>query len=625
MSRYVTGPYRTVSYDKGTKNFMLQPLMAVSQQDKERGTKRQATEACTRALLACEARRHAIDSLEGHPLASANVHAPLAADGSDDLARGWNDCMAFLHAYHDKALHRDLRPTDGLKVLLFDVMEYERCLSVGAEHYRGAGKNILRFRQDPKSADVGKTVQDQLVEQMSTLIRSALAMQAITTSTITQHPAMQRLAETFMQIQTSFRDSKTDQHAFSQLSLSVLALLEAEYDLNTGGAAAGLAGDESEERLGGGTNMQGSSEQSEEQSSDGLNEEAEQLPSELLAIESDEANELDQHHAIDDAASVSSTSGEAAASKVGARVSYRAYTTAQDEIVDAAELELTQELSIYRKQLDTFIGKHGSIVNRLSARLRQLLLAQQRSSWAFDQEEGTLDTSRLYRVVTTPSYPLTFKVEVESLFKDTTVCVLIDNSKSMVGKPIATAAACADILTQTLERCGVSVEILGFTTTELHGSGLLAKWQSEGADGSPGRMNGIRHIIYKNGSTPYRRASINLGAMLDRELLKQNIDGEALIWAYERLRVKPNARKILMVISDGAPLDASTLTANPKDYLVAHLRESIARVESDRCIELCAIGINHDVSHYYMNAVSIHDARDLGKALLAQLSELFRR
>ncbi len=601
--------------------------MAVSQherQQQERGTKRQATEACARALLACEAHRPALDSLEEHSLAPSNVHTPLTGDGSVAVVRGWSDCIAFLHAYHDEPLHQSLCPSDRIKALLFGVMEYERCLSVGAEQYRGARKNILQFKQGPSSAGDATAVQDQLVDQMANLMSCALAMQSIPASPIRQHPAVQRLAETITQLQSNFLESKNDQYAFSQLSLSVLALLEAEYDLYADTTPPVSAGDGSAEYSGDGSNLQGACEQSEGQSSDGLAEEAERPSSDVLSIESSDTDESDNHHAMDDAASVSSTSGEVAASGVQVGISYRAYTTAHDEIIDAAKLELTQALSMYRSQLDTFISKHGSIVNRMSARLRQLLLAQQRSSWAFDQEEGTLDTSSLYRVVASPSHPLTFKVEVDSLFKDTTVCVLIDNSKSMVGKPIATAAACADILAQTLERCGVSVEILGFTTTELHGSALLTQWQGEGSIESPGRMNGLRHIIYKNASTPYRRASINLAAMLDRQLLKQNIDGEALIWAYQRLRARPNSRKILMVISDGAPLDASTLKANPKDYLVAHLRKSVAKIEGDKHIELCAIGINHDVSHYYNNSVSIHDARDLGKALLAQLSELFK-
>ncbi len=586
----------------------------------EPGMQQQATEACTRALLACETLGYAVESLEAHPLASSGVHA--LGDGADASGRGWNDCMAFLHAYHDKPLHQNFCPSDGFMAMLFDAMEYERCLSIGADLYRGAAINILQFKQSRRRKSAATAVQDQLVEQIANLTRNALAMQPIP-APVTQHPAVQRLADTFTQLQTSFRDHKTDQQAFSQLSLSVLALLEAEFELDAVPVPVQSAGDDSDDQAGDGSNLQGSMEQSEGQSSDGVADDADQPPSEVLTIESAEPEQPDSHHAIDDAASVSSTNGETAASGIVAGSSYRAYTTGQDEIVDASRLELTQALSTYRAQLDNFINRHGSIVNRLSARLRQLLLAQQRSSWAFDQEEGSLDTSRLYRVVTTPSHPLTFKVETQSLFKDTTVSLLIDNSKSMVGKPIATAAACADILAQTLERCGVSVEILGFTTTQLHGSELLAQWQNEGANDSPGRMNGLRHIIYKNASTPYRRAAINLGAMLDRQLLKQNIDGEALIWAYERLRVRPNNRKILMVISDGAPLDASTLTANPKDYLVGHLRNSIAKVENDGQIELCAIGINHDVSHYYKNAVSIHDTRDLGKALLAQLSELF--
>ena len=602
--------------------------MAPTQQPRrpqEPGTKQLATEACTRALLASAAHRQAVEPLQEHPLAASNVHAPPASGGSDAAVRGWNDCMAFLHAYHDKLLHQRLSPVDDTKARLFDVMEYERCISVGADHYRGAAINILRFKQGPRSSGNASNVQDQLADQMAKLTRDALAMQPIPASPIKQHPAVQRLTETLTQLQTSFQDSKNDQHAFAQLSLCVLALLEAEYDLHTRQTQAGSTDDDSKAQSGDGSNLQGSFEQSEGQNSDGALDEAEQPASDVLSIENSEQKESDNHHAMDDAASVSSISGETAGLSTYVGTAYRAYTTQQDEIIDAAKLTLTQDIAAYRAQLDAFISKHGSIVNRLSARLRQLLLAQQRSSWSFDQQEGMLDTSRLYRVVTTPSHPLTFKVELQSLFKDTTVSLLIDNSKSMVGKPIATAAACADILAQTLERCGVSVEILGFTTTELHGTDLLTLWQSEGSGESPGRMNGLRHIIYKSAGVPYRRASVNLGAMLDRQLLKQNIDGEALLWAYERLRVRPNTRKILIMISDGAPLDASTLTANPKDYLVAHLRQSIARVEGDKQIELCAIGINHDVSHYYKNAISIHDARDLGKALLAQLSELFKR
>jgi len=603
--------------------------MALTEQQ-ERDTHMQATEACTRALLTCEANDHSVTSLSGHPLALAPMHPPLDSSGSADAIRGWNDCMAFLHAYHDEQVHQVHSPADNLKAMMFDAMEYERCLSVGAEHYRGAANNIVRLKLAPPVSKGVSSVQEQLVAQLSQLTRDALSVQPAhsskpLSSNMSQHPAVQRLAQTFVQLQTSFRECKSDQHTFAQLCLSVLALLEAEYDLQAEGVVASNALDQHKEQSGDGSAMEGSSEQTEGQSSDGVVEEPEHSPSQVLTIESNEQAELDNFHAMDDAASVSSTSSELAARSIEVGSTYRAYTKGEDEIVDAADLELLQDIKIYRKQLDAFISKQGSVVNRLSARLRQLLLAQQRSSWAFDQEEGMLDTSRLYRVVTSPAHPLTFKVENESLFKDTTVTLLIDNSKSMANKPIATAAACADILAQTLERCGVSVEILGFTTTELHGSKSLEKWQREGSEESPGRMNGLRHIIYKSASVPFRRAADNVAAMLDRQLLKQNIDGEALLWAYDRIRVRPSSRKILMVISDGAPLDASTLTANPKDYLVTHLRNSIAKVQGDKQIELCAIGINHDVTHYYANAISIHDARDLGKALLAQLSELFKR
>ncbi len=590
--------------------------------DYNKAAKRQATEACARALLVSESRGFNPVGLQDHPLAQSMVQSESMPSFAPTWLRGWNDSNAFLHAYHDRAVHMALRPENEFIATLFDVMEYERCLSVGASHYRGAASNIVKLKQLPKSKAAAMSNHQQIIQQISVLVRDALGHE-VARFAITQHPEVQRLASSFAQSQDTLRQCQTNQQAFAKLALSILALLDLQYDKKD--SAQAVASDEpaAEEQQSDGSFMSGSSDQAEGRSSESLIDEIDHSPSLVLEHENSDELRADQQHALDEVASVSSVSGESSP-QLQQGASYKAYSTQADEIVDAAKLELTNDIETYRAQLDVFIQKHGSIVNRLSARLRQLLLARQRSSWVFDLEEGVLDTSRLNRVVTTPSQPLSFKAEQDSLFKDTIVCLLIDNSKSMVGKPIATAAACADILAQTLERCGVAVEILGFTTTELHASELLLQWQSEGSYQSPGRMNGLRHIIYKSASTPFRRARINLGAMLDRQLLKQNIDGEALLWAYGRLRLQPQTRKLLIVISDGAPLDASTLTANSKNYLGMHLHQSIAKVENDNQIELSAIGINHDVSHYYQNAISIHDARDLGKALLQQLSELFK-
>jgi len=252
-------------------------------------------------------------------------------------------------------------------------------------------------------------------------------------------------------------------------------------------------------------------------------------------------------------------------------------------------------------------------------------MTQQQRHWKFDLDEGILDTARLARVVSDPMASLSFKQESDLMFKDTVVTLLVDNSKSMLGKPIAIAAACSDLLSQTLERCGVSVEILGFTTTQLHGGEQYDQWKKDGAAENPGRLNALRHIIYKAADTPYRRARRCFGLMLHKEILKQNIDGESLLWAYERLRRRPERRKILLVISDGAPIDTSTMAANDGNFLIDHLHQVIAMIEYRSEVELLAIGIGHDVNSYYSNAMTILDARDLGRSMLEKLSSLFAR
>jgi len=302
---------------------------------------------------------------------------------------------------------------------------------------------------------------------------------------------------------------------------------------------------------------------------------------------------------------------------------YRAYTTAQDEVVDANTYCSASDLAELREALDLHLQRHSRLVGKLSGKLQRVLMTQQQRRWVFDLEEGALDSARLARVVADPTVALSFKRESDMLFKDTIVTLLVDNSKSMLGKPIAIAAACSDILSQTLERCGVSVEILGFTTTELHGGEQYDEWKREGAEQNPGRLNGLRHIVYKAADTPYRRARRGFGLMLHKDLLKQNIDGEALLWAYKRLQRRPERRKILLVISDGAPVDTSTITANDKNLLADHLHQVISTIECRRDVELSAIGIGHDVTNYYSNAMTILDARDLGRSMLARLGPLF--
>ena len=302
---------------------------------------------------------------------------------------------------------------------------------------------------------------------------------------------------------------------------------------------------------------------------------------------------------------------------------YQAFTHKFDEIITAEALCEPEELERLRAYLDKQLQNLSSVVGRLANRLQRRLLAQQNRSWEFDLEEGMLDTARLPRIVIDPQQPLSFKREKDMDFRDTVVTLLLDNSGSMRGRPITVAATCADILARTLERCGVKVEILGFTTRAWKGGQSREAWLQAGKPASPGRLNDLRHIIYKAADAPWRRARKNLGLMMREGLLKENIDGEALDWAHKRLLARSEQRRILMMISDGAPVDDSTLSVNPGNYLERHLRYVIEEIETRSPVELIAIGIGHDVTRYYRRAVTIVDAEELGGAMTEKLAELF--
>jgi cobaltochelatase CobT len=302
---------------------------------------------------------------------------------------------------------------------------------------------------------------------------------------------------------------------------------------------------------------------------------------------------------------------------------YTVFTTEYDEEIEAQDLAEPQELERLRAYLDQQLEPLKGAVSRLANKLQRRLQAQQNRSWEFDLEEGILDAGRLARVVANPTTPLSFKIEKDTEFRDTVVTLLLDNSGSMRGRPISIAAICADVLARTLERCGVKVEILGFTTRAWKGGRAREDWLAQGRPQQPGRLNDLRHIVYKPADAPWRRVRDNLGLMMKEGLLKENIDGEALEWAHRRMLYRPEARKILMVISDGAPVDDSTLSVNPANYLEKHLRDVIAMVERRRAVELLAIGIGHDVTRYYQRAVTITDAEQLAGAITEQLASLF--
>ena len=303
---------------------------------------------------------------------------------------------------------------------------------------------------------------------------------------------------------------------------------------------------------------------------------------------------------------------------------YSIYSTKFDEIIDAKDLVTSDESLRLRNQLDNLIKPHLSTIGKLANRLQRLLLAKQNTSWNYNLEEGMLDNARLHRVIANPGYPLSFKQETENKFKDTVVTLLIDNSGSMRGRSISLAAICADIIGSTLERCQVKTEILGFTTKHWKGGDSKKLWIINGNRPNPGRLNDIRHIIYKSADNSWRRSRKYFGTMLREGLLKENVDGEALAWSHERLLKRSEERKILIVISDGAPVDDSTLSANREDFLDNHLREIISLIENDSPVELQAIGIGHDVTKYYKNALTINRAEELGEVLLDELSKLFK-
>jgi cobaltochelatase CobT len=304
---------------------------------------------------------------------------------------------------------------------------------------------------------------------------------------------------------------------------------------------------------------------------------------------------------------------------------YHVYTKDYDEIVSAHDLATPSELEYLRSQLDERLSQFKTITAKLASKLQRLLLARQARSWIYDESDGMIDNKKLARLIIHPDYEFIYKREKDTEFRDTVVTLLIDNSGSMRGRPITIAALSADIISRTLERCGVKVEVLGFTTREWKGGLSYKQWMKDGKPKEPGRLNDLRHIVYKSADASYRKASKNFGLMLKDGILKENIDGEAIEWACDRLLKRPEERRILMMISDGAPVDDSTLSTNTSTYLDTHLRDVIAKVENSMPIELVAIGIGHDVTRYYKRAVTISDINKLGETMTEQLTELFSK
>ena len=598
---------------------------------------KQALASCTRALarqpglevVFSADKPSLITSPEG---AKARLSEPPRKPNPREAAivRGLADSFALRLACHSDALHRRLAPQSPAARALFDAVEQARVEAIGSRRMEGVASNITAMLDDryhrspsPKRAPVRKR-----------RWRMRVAMLARQRMTGLEPP---RGAGRLVELWRPFIEEKAgadldrlgdallDQRAYARLVRKVLSSLglagesDADAEESDDETEDKTPPEESDEAQGEGEDQSTQDSMQREAADDGADDAEEGAIETVEAPSSEREDEGDTGEAEE--AAESRPPQPSASEKRGP--DYKAYTSRFDEIIDADDLCDPEELQRLRDYLDKQLQNLHSVVARLANRLQRRLMAQQSRSWEFDLEEGVLDPARLPRVIIDSQQPLSFKQEKDMAFRDTSVTLLIDNSGSMRGRPITVAATCADILARTLERCGVKVEILGFTTRAWKGGQSRESWLQAGKPASPGRLNDLRHLIYKSADAPWRRARKNLGLMMREGLLKENIDGEALDWAHQRLLGRSEQRKILMMISDGAPVDDSTLSVNPGNYLERHLRYVIEEIETRSPVELIAIGIGHDVTRYYRRAVTIVDAEELGGAMTEKLAELF--
>ena len=543
-------------------------------------------------------------------------------------ARGAADSVALRLRHHDERLHSSGAPLDPDARAVFDALETARVEALGARTMTGVRENLAelteaRVRGDAilraRSAD-----EVPLATAIGLLARERLSGDAPPTAARAGLDLVDAWIEEKAGVELdALAMTIDDQAAFAKVARRLLEDLE-----------LAAAPDESEEppEAGGEDEEgdQGGADDGDDDTESGASTDQTEMRAEQVEDEGDgdtapQEMELGEDELAD--GDETSESAHAAPARrnwdLSPETDYRAFTERFDEMVEANELCDDDELTRLRAYLDQQMGGLHNVVTRLANRLQRRLMAQQARSWDFDQEEGLLDAARLARVVVNPMHSLSYKIERDTEFRDTVVGLLIDNSGSMRGRPIAIAAICADILARTLERVGVASEVLGFTTRAWKGGQSREKWLADGRPPNPGRLNDLRHIVYKRADEPYRHARRNLGLMMREGLLKENIDGEALLWAHNRLIARAEERRILMVISDGAPVDDSTASANGGIYLERHLRQVIEWIERRSTVELVAIGIGHDVTRYYSRAVTIMDAEQLGGVMIEQLARLF--
>jgi cobaltochelatase CobT len=544
-------------------------------------------------------------------------------------ARGAADAAALRLRYHDAAIHRSSVPSEAEAGAVFEALETARVEALGARAMDGVRGNLDMLAEARVRSDaIGRARTSEEVP-----LATAVGLIARQRLTGAEPPAAAREG---LKLISDWIEEKAgaeldalaltidDQQAYATLARRLLEDLELETAAEPVDEEPEEGGDEGE----GDEPGSDDGEDGEDEASAGDGE----MDMRREEQEGDEDSPSGEEQAEGDETSAGEDDGDSAQPRAARRnwadepvTDYKAFTTRFDEIVEADELCDAEELGRLRAYLDQQMGQMQGVVTRLANRLQRRLMAQQARSWDFDQEEGLLDPARLARIVVSPGHSLSYKVEKDTEFRDTIVSLLIDNSGSMRGRPISIAAMCADVLVRTLERCGVASEILGFTTRAWKGGQSREQWLAEGRPPVPGRLNDLRHILYKRADEPYRHSRRNLGLMMREGLLKENIDGEALLWAHRRLLGRPEERRILMVISDGAPVDDSTASANGGTYLERHLRQVIGWIEEKSNVELAAIGIGHDVTRYYSRAVTIMDAEQLGGALIEQLAALFEK
>jgi cobaltochelatase CobT len=545
------------------------------------------------------------------------------------VIRGWADSFALTAGCHDVKLHNRLAPASGPARLVFEAAERARVEALGANRMPGMARNLTARIEDQyadrRFAAVASKEDAPLEDALALLIRERLTglpppETAKALVNLWRPSIEQRGAKVLRRLESL----SEDQESFGRLVRDLLRALELAED----GADAedDANGERNENEPQGGENEGESTEEGEE----GRDQPREEGLSEGEASEAQEASETtsadDFESQFDDLEQMETPEPwrpNASVLDNPEAFGYKVFTREFDEEVGAEQLSSPEELERLRAYLDRELRTLSSAVARLANRLQRRLLAQQNRAWEFDLEEGALDAARLTRVIIDPMHPLSFKRERDTEFRDTVVTLVLDNSGSMRGRPIMVAACCADILARTLERCGVKVEILGFTTRAWKGGQSREQWLASGKPPGPGRLNDLRHIIYKTADAPWRRAKRSLALMMREGLLKENIDGEALAWAHRRLLARPEQRRILMMISDGAPVDDSTLSVNSGNYLEQHLRQVIEEIETRSPVELIAIGIGHDVTRYYRRAVTITDPSELAGAMTDKLVELF--